>query len=114
MSQNRQIAFSGDRSFSQGIFVINGDGTRERRLTPDGGWPVWFPDGRRIGYLAVGARGHQEYREVDVRSGAVRVIPVPLRGTNMPFSLTSDGRSLVYSNSVHVSDEIWLLRPAVR
>ena len=108
---NRQIAFSADRSFIQGVFLINSDGTGERRLTPDGGWPVWFPDGHRIGYLALGARGNQEYREVDVRSGAIRVIPVALRGTNMPFSLTSDGRSLVYSNSVHVSDEIWLLRP---
>lgn len=108
---NRQIAYAADRSFTQGIFVINSDGTGQRRLTPDGGWPVWFPDGRRLGYLALGARGNQEYREVDVRSGATRVIPVPLRGTNMPFFPTPDGRSIVYSNSVHVSDEIWLLKP---
>ena len=109
---SKQIAFAGDRSFSKGIFLINPDGSGERQLTRDGGWPVWFPDGRRIGYLMIDARGNQEYRVVDVKSGASSVLPVNLRGTNMPFFPSPDGRGLAYSNSVHVSDEIWLLKPA--
>ena len=108
----RQIAFARDRSFASGIFLINSDGTGERKLTADGGWPVWFPDGARIGFLALDARGNQEYRTVDVASGTVRTLPVPLRGNNMPFFPTPDGRGLVYTNSVHVSDEIWLVKPA--
>ena len=109
---SRQLAFSPDRSFSKGIFVINADGSGERRLTPDGGWPVWFPDGRRIGYQAIGGRGNQEYRTVDVSSGEIRALPVTLRGTNLPFFIMPDGRSIIHTNAVHVSDEIWLLRPA--
>ncbi len=109
---SKQIAFAGDRSFAKGIFLINADGSGERQLTQDGGWPVWFPDGRRIGYLTIDGRGNQEYRVVDVQSGTSRVLPVSLRGTNMPFFPTPDGRGLAYSNSVHVSDEIWLLKPA--
>ena len=109
---SKQIVFAGDRSFAKGIFLINADGSGERQLTQDGGWPVWFPDGRRIGYLMIDGRGNQEYRAVDVQSGTSRVLPVSLRGTNMPFFPTPDGRGLAYSNSVHVSDEIWLLKPA--
>jgi TolB protein len=110
----QRITFSPDRSYSKGVFIINADGSGERRLTSDGGWPVWFPDGRRIGYLVIGARGDQEYRVVDVASGATHTLPVTLRGTNMPFFPTPDGRAIAYSNSVHLSDEIWLLRPAAR
>ena len=111
---SRRIAFSPDRSYSKGILIVNADGTGERRLTKEGGWPVWFADGRSIGYLSVGLRGNQEYRVVDVATGVSRALPVTLRGTNMPFFPLPDGRSLVYTNAVHVSDEIWLLKPAER
>jgi TolB protein len=111
---SRQIAFSPDRGYSKGIVIINADGTGERRLTKDGGWPVWFSDGRQIGYLAIGLRGHQEYRVVDVASGVSRTLPVSLRGTNMPFFPMPDASGIVHTNSVHVSDEIWLLKPAER
>ena len=107
----KRIAFAPDRSFSKGIVIINSDGTAERRLTTEGGWPVWFSDGRQIGYLSIDGRGNQQYRIVDATTGATRALPVTLRGNNMPFFPMPDGRRLVYTNSVHVSDEIWLLRP---
>ncbi|MCA1561063.1 MAG: protein kinase [Acidobacteria bacterium] len=109
----RWIAFAADRGYAGGIHVVGRDGKGERRLTRDGGWPVWFPDGRRIGYLAIGPRGDQEYRITDVDGSAPRAIPdLPLRGTNLPFTPSRDGRFIVFSNAVHVSDEIWLLKPA--
>ena len=37
------IAFGGTRSFSGGIFTIRADGSGERRLTSEGGWPVGGP-----------------------------------------------------------------------
>ncbi len=47
----RSVAFSGNRAYSGGIFVVStGDG-RSRRLTESGGWPVWRPDGRGLAYL---------------------------------------------------------------
>ncbi|HEY7059317.1 MAG TPA: protein kinase [Vicinamibacterales bacterium] len=107
------IAFAGTRSFSGGISVIRADGTGERRLTPDGGWPVWWPDGKRIGYLAIGRRGDQEIRVVPVDgSGAPHALDgIHLVGTNHPFAVTRDGRTIIVSNAAHLSDEIWLLEP---
>jgi len=32
-------------------------------------------------------------------------------GDNHPFDVTRDGRWLVTSNSLHVTDEIWVIRP---
>ena len=37
----RWIAFARDRGVRGGISVIAADGTGERRLTEDGGWPTW-------------------------------------------------------------------------
>jgi Tol biopolymer transport system component/tRNA A-37 threonylcarbamoyl transferase component Bud32 len=109
----RRIAFGANRGYLVGIFVIDADGTHERRLTAEGGWPAWFPDGDRIGYLAVDARGNQEIRVVRLDGSAPQPLgAVKLTGTNHPFSVTPDGRSIVVSNAAHVSDEIWLLQPA--
>jgi hypothetical protein len=73
---------------------------------------VWWPDGRQIGYLAVGASGDQEIRVVNLDHGTPQTLTsVKLLGTNHPFDVTRDGRTIVVSNGVHVSDEIWLLEP---
>jgi TolB protein len=107
-----RLAFGGHRGYSGGIFVIGADGRGERRLTNDGGWPVWWPDGRQIGYLTVDARGNQEIRVVSLDGSPPRALTsVRLVGTNHPFAVSPDGRTLVASNAVHVSDEIWLLEP---
>ena len=58
--------------------------------------PAWSPDGRLIA--------------VD---GTTRTLDkVKLRGTNLPFDVLPDGRRIVVTNAVHVSDEIWLRSPA--
>jgi Tol biopolymer transport system component/predicted Ser/Thr protein kinase len=108
----RRIAFSPNRGFSDGIFVVETDGTRERRLTAQGGWPVWWPDGRRIGYLVVGPDGTQEIYVVSAEGGAPEALGgVRFRSNNHPFDVARDGRRLATSNTVHLSDEIWLLTP---
>jgi eukaryotic-like serine/threonine-protein kinase len=105
------IAFGGDRGYGGGIFVIRPGDKSARRLTDEGGWPVWWPDGRQVGYLAVGPRGDQELRVVSIEGGASQVLPIRLSGTNHPFAVTADGRTIIISNGVHLSDEIWLLEP---
>ncbi|HSC25930.1 MAG TPA: hypothetical protein VLD67_01575, partial [Vicinamibacterales bacterium] len=105
-----RLAFSANRSYAGGIFVIGSDGTGERRLTGDGGWPVWWPDGR-IGYNGIGAHGNQEIRIVSLDGQVETLDTIKLIGSNHPFSLSPDGHRLVVSNGVHVSDEIWLLEP---
>jgi Tol biopolymer transport system component len=49
----RRIAFT-----DAGIYVMNTDGTGQRRLiTRDGGGPAWSPDGRRIAFAGSVGRG---------------------------------------------------------
>ena len=103
------IAFSANRGYSGGLFLIRPDGTGERRLTNDGGWPVWWPDGRQIGYLTVKADGNQQIRIVTLDGASRGLDTVKLAGTNHPFSIFRDGIRLVTSNAVHISDEIWIL-----
>jgi Tol biopolymer transport system component len=42
-----------DRSFVAHIYVINIDGSNERRLTEnEGSYPIWSPDGQQIAFVA--------------------------------------------------------------
>src|SRR5207244_4431885 len=54
------IAFAPDRGYGGGIFIVRPDGTAERRLTQTGGWPVWWPDAKRVGYLTITPDGRQQ------------------------------------------------------
>ena len=105
------VAFGGTRGYGGGIFVIRPGDTEGRRLTSEGGWPVWWPDGRRIGYISVGPDGNQEIRVVSIDGGAPQTLPIRLVGMNHPFAVTNDAQAIVVSDSVHISSQIWLLQP---
>jgi Tol biopolymer transport system component len=111
----RSIVFAGSRGYGAGIFLFDADGRHERRLTTTGGWPVWWPDGRRIGYIAIGRNGDQEIHVVPAGGGDPAPLPqIRFNGSNHPFGLSPDGTLLAVTNSVHVSDDIWLLEPKQR
>ena len=106
----RSIAFSGNRAYSGGIFVVSPEDGRSRRLTESGGWPVWLPDGRRLAYLVARPDGRQEIRSVSIDGTPVPAfVAIRFRGTNHPFAVSPDGKWAATTNSVYVSDEIWLL-----
>ena len=108
----RSVAFSADRNYAGGVFVIGSDGTGERRLTDRGGWPVWWPDGRRIGYRIIGSDGNQQMVAVPVEGGESAPIGAfKFNGANEPFDISRDGSMVATTDSAHVSDEIWLLQP---
>jgi Tol biopolymer transport system component len=108
----RAIVFSPDRGYSRGVFVVNADGTGERRVTERGGWPIWWPDGKRLGYRIIGADGNQQILTVPIEGGpSTPIESLRFVGANFPFDVSRDGRLIVTTNSAHVSDEIWLLRP---
>jgi Tol biopolymer transport system component len=107
----RWIAFSPDRSFTGGVFIIASDGSGQRQLTKTGGWPTWWPDGNRIGYIAVRPDGNQEIQLVSRDGGTpVTLSHVKFDGTNHLFDVSSKGQ-LVSSNSSHLTTEIWLMEP---
>lgn len=106
------IAFSPDPGKRGGIWVIARDGTGERRLTTEGGWPVWHPGGDEIAYQVLGPDGNLQLRAVPVEGGPSRLLtPLRFRGTNFPFAFSPDGSFLVTSNARHFNSEIWLLAP---
>ena len=94
------------------IFLIGADGTGERQVSKDGMFPVWWPDGRQIGFVAAAPEGGGQIRVVSLRDGSIRTLPgIRLASLNHPFAVFPDGRRLVFGNAEHLSDEIWVLEP---
>ncbi|MDH3592140.1 MAG: protein kinase, partial [Planctomycetota bacterium] len=110
--QGKWIAFAADRGYSGGITIVRPDGTGERKLAARGGWPRWWPDGRRVAYLVVGPDGNQRIETASLDGGPpVLLEGVTFHGLNHPFDISPDGRRLVSSNSVHLISEIWVMHP---
>ena len=109
----REIAYSPNRSWDRGVFVLNVEFGTVRRLTESGGWPVWWPDGSRIGFI-LGADGGSQILRWVPRSGGPTHSLEGLRsnGTSHMFDISKDGSTVAISNSLPLLDEIWLLRPA--
>ena len=104
------VAFSPNRGFDDGVFVVHADGSGLKRVTERGGWPVWWPDGEQMGMQTVGPEGNGEFTVVKLATGETRVLGgLRLTGTNYPFDVSKDGKWLVTTNEVDESDEIWLL-----
>jgi Tol biopolymer transport system component len=107
------IAYAPDRTLEGTIRVARSDGTGARVVASPGGWPFWFADGKRLGYLALGKDANAEIRvvRIDGSGPPERLEGIRFRGTNYPCSVSRDGRFLVTANSVDVTSEIWLLEP---
>ena len=111
----RRIVYGGNRGYGGGIFIIDQNGSNQRRLTETGGWPVWHADGQYVSYIAVARTGDQEIRVVAAEGGVSRLLAsIRFGGVNHPFDISPDGKLLVTTNAVHVSDEIWLMEPKGR
>jgi Tol biopolymer transport system component len=106
------IAFSPDRGYGGGVFVVKPDGSGLKRVAERGGWPVWWPDGEKIGMQTVGPEGDIQITVVNVATGDASVLPgLRFNGTNFPFAVSADGKWLATTNSVDDEDAIWLLEP---
>ena len=101
------IAFTADRGYDSGIWVIRPDGTGGRRLTSEGGWPTWWPDGSRIGYITFGG-GRQQSHAVTFPGGRSLPLDLPFAAHNSPFDVSPDGGTIATTNATHLADEIWM------
>jgi len=78
----RQLAFESARHGRIALYVINADGTGERRLTwstADNTHPAWSPDGSKIAYNALPDSGlvpsaDAEARILDLKSGKTTLV----------------------------------------
>lgn len=106
----RWIAFSPDRGYKGGIFIVRPDGSGLRRVTNSGGWPVWFPDGKRIAFRTLRPDGTQLIEWVHLDSGRIEPwTDIEFSGDNYPFDFSRDRKLMVYTNGVILSSGIWLL-----
>ena len=104
------IAFSPNRGFGGGVWIVHPDGSGLKRVLDLGGWPVWWPRGDKIGLQTVGPEGNADFTVVTLATGDTQVLPgLHLNGTNYPFDVSRDGKWLVTTNMMDESDEIWLL-----
>jgi len=106
------IAFSQNRQFLDGISVIGADGARLRRLSETGGWPVWWPDGKQLGYQNLGEDGSEEICIIPFAGGTPKALrSLRFRDTNNPFDVSPDGALIATGKGELLSPDIWLLQP---
>jgi Tol biopolymer transport system component len=106
------ISFSPNRTASSGVFIVHPDGSGLRRISENGGWAVWWPDGDQLGFQVIGQDGNEQIKVFRLKTGEIHTLPhVHFVGTNHPFDISRDGKWLITTNYQHLSDEIWLLEP---
>jgi TolB protein len=97
----RRIAYQSNPSGEYDLWVMNGDGTRQRRLLQDPGWddeqPSWAPDGRRIVFARCGQFFECDIAVIGADGSAMRRIVGGHRVNSFP-SFSPDGRWIVFSS----------------
>lgn len=104
------VAYSPDRSYASGVFIIHPDGTGKRRLTSDGGWPIWMPGGKRIAFRTLRKDGNQQINLIPLDGGKTTPLDgVDFAGDNAPVDFSAGGKTMAYTDTVVFSNEIWML-----
>jgi Tol biopolymer transport system component len=108
---SQRIAFYSERDGKSDIYVMNADGTGERRLTDstaDEGYPSWSPDGRTITFDS-DRDGNFEIYAMDVDGGNLR------RLTNHPArdisaSWSPDGSEIAFMSDRGGGFDVYVMR----
>ncbi|HET9480736.1 MAG TPA: hypothetical protein VFP98_03185, partial [Candidatus Polarisedimenticolia bacterium] len=104
------LAVAGDRGFWHGVGVMPSAGGPIRWLTDTGGWPVFRPDGRAVGFVRLDPGGRQSLWEVAVEGGEAYPIDGPeFSSWNYPFAYHPRGDGLVYSRSTGMEGDLWMI-----
>jgi len=115
------IAFVSDQSGSQEIYVMNADGSDQRRLTNDpstNAWPNWSPDGRQIAFQS-NRSGALNIYVMDILGGSSaddsKVSQMTNsqagRGGSWEPAWSPDGQWIVYSAQQASGSDLFLVNP---
>jgi Tol biopolymer transport system component len=89
----RRIVFARSaKQYVYDLWVMNADGSGQRRLAAGGGAPAWSPDSRRIAYVT--AAGRLAIQDVDSRR------TVTISGRNINPYWSPDGRLIAFAHQV--------------
>ena len=113
-ADGKWVAYSSDESTPPDVYVQPfPSGTGKVRITTGGGrWPRWSRDGRELYYIA--GNGALTAVSMEVRDGRLTVgtprhlFKVPMMELNIwhaPYDVTADGRFLINTSLVNVTDE---------
>ena len=92
-----RIVFKRGRGdYTPGLWLMNADGSRPRRLAVSGNNPAWSPDSRRIAYTGTGRRNTEPLMIVDV-DGQRRPT---VGGSNAGLTWSPDGTQLAFWHSI--------------
>jgi Tol biopolymer transport system component len=106
----RRIAFVRTVVGREGIWVMNADGSGERRLTrlPGDGEPTWSPDGRRLAFRRSALLSFDLW-VVPATGGTARpLLRTPVANELAP-DWSPDGRRIAFQSSRGGSIQIWVL-----
>jgi Tol biopolymer transport system component len=106
-----RIAFtSGGLVRRKGIWVMNSDGSAQRRLTTRSGDgdPTWSPDGRRIAFTGSSATGSDLW-VVPAAGGKARPLLRTLRANESAPDWSPDGRRIALESTRGGSRQVWVL-----
>ena len=106
----RLVAVGRNRSYAHGVGVMPVAGGQVTWLTLSGGWPVFRPDGRAVGFIMGESNDQQSIWEVPVEGGTPRKLEgQDYVGWNWPFTWTRDGSAIVSSDDVPRGIDLFLL-----
>jgi TolB protein len=108
--RRKRIAFARSLVGKEGIWVMNSDGSGQRRLTrrPGDGDPTWSPDGRRIVYRSSSPTSFDLW-VVPSTGGRPKPLLVTPRANELEPDWSPDGRRLAFQSSRSGGIQIWVL-----
>lgn len=80
-----------------GLWVMNADGSRQRRLAAYGSDPAWSPDSRRIAYIGSGNAANSDPLVIAGFGGRHRIL---IKGRNDHPAWSPDGKWIAFSHEV--------------
>jgi Tol biopolymer transport system component len=106
----RRIAFARGLVGREGIWVVNADGSGQRRLTTRAGdgEPTWSPDGRRIAYRRSASTSFDLW-VVPSAGGRTKPLLVTPQANELQPDWSPDGRRLAFQSSRGAGIQIWVL-----